>query len=150
MKESQIKTTLTNITSVETTEIYARPNDFDRAGHINNSVILEYMESGRLDWLDRHGLHRGKNIFPVVTRINIGYHTEILSRKVIVKTWLEELETSKTYRVKLHQTTETTVGNTNRNATTAVVEIAFIDKNKRRPCTLSDFLEESLEYQLNH
>jgi acyl-CoA thioesterase FadM len=36
-----------------------RPNDLDSLGHVNNAIVLEYLEAGRWSWFARNCLRRG-------------------------------------------------------------------------------------------
>ncbi|HEX8201430.1 MAG TPA: acyl-CoA thioesterase [Isosphaeraceae bacterium] len=39
-----------------TLEIIVRPTEIDVNGHVNNAKYVEYLEWGREDWYERHGL----------------------------------------------------------------------------------------------
>ncbi|MCA9706072.1 MAG: acyl-CoA thioesterase [Myxococcales bacterium] len=69
--------------------LMVRPNDFDRLGHVNNAVALEYLEAGRLHWARHHSLVLGR-IAAVVSRAEIDYLRPIEGSQVEVHTRLED------------------------------------------------------------
>ncbi len=120
-----------------------RPNDLDRLGHVNNATVLEYLEAGRWDWLERHGLRHASEVLPVVLRIEVDYRREIRPQEVRVRTRLElpddvSLEEDDTYRVSFRQRIFIEAGE--QLAVEAKLQVAFIDGQERSLRTLQDFL----------
>lgn len=119
-----------------------RPNDLDSVGHVNNAVVLEYLEAGRWAWLERLGLPRRGRVVLVVARIEIDYRREIFAPEVVVTTRLDgarELLDSASSRFKcvLHQTVEV---EPDTPAAEADVSVAFIDVETRTIRSLRDYL----------
>jgi acyl-CoA thioesterase FadM len=69
--------------------LQVRPNDLDVLGHVNNAVVLEYLEAGRWDWLAGQGIARGGDITAVVARAEVDYRGEIPFGPIEVRTVLE-------------------------------------------------------------
>lgn len=127
-----------------TLKLQVRPNDLDSLGHVNNATVLEYLEAGRWAWLDRHLLRRGQQILPVVSRIEIDYHREILPVEIAVTTELEQPEDKFTcYKVFFNQSVETGQENKLIVAAKARIKVAFIDRVERCLRSLQDFLDEN-------
>ncbi|MEU4986134.1 acyl-CoA thioesterase [Streptomyces sp. NPDC021969] len=57
-----------------TCEVALRPNDFDWAGHLNNSVYPQLLETGRWEWGLAHGVDlRHSPLVAVVLRLQLDY-----------------------------------------------------------------------------
>ncbi|MDG9722595.1 acyl-CoA thioesterase [Streptomyces sp. DH41] len=57
-----------------TCEVALRPNDFDWAGHLNNSVYAQLLETGRWEWGLAHGVDlRHSPLVAVVLRLQLDY-----------------------------------------------------------------------------
>ncbi|HEV2345910.1 MAG TPA: acyl-CoA thioesterase [Actinocrinis sp.] len=69
--------------------LQVRPNDLDVLGHVNNAVVLEYLEAGRWDWLAGQGITRGGGVTAVVARAEVDYRGEIPFGPIEVRTVLE-------------------------------------------------------------
>lgn len=123
--------------------IAVRPNDLDSLGHVNNATVLEYLEAGRWAWLQHHQLHGKNNIIPVVARIEINYHKEILMGDAIVKTELEEHENSSYYRAFFHQYVEIIKEGQPAIAVDAHIKVGFIDSVTRKLRTIQEFVESN-------
>ncbi|MGC5346460.1 acyl-CoA thioesterase [Streptomyces sp. AM 4-1-1] len=64
----------TPLDAVHTCEVALRPNDFDWAGHLNNSVHLQILESGRWEWgLALGGDLRDSSLVAVVLQLQLDY-----------------------------------------------------------------------------
>ncbi|MBW4612599.1 MAG: acyl-CoA thioesterase [Desmonostoc vinosum HA7617-LM4] len=126
-------------------KLQVRPNDLDSLGHVNNAIVLEYLEAGRWSWLERHNLARGKRIIPVVARIEINYSREILPGEVNIITKLMDVEENYHYQVIFHQFVETCQDGIVKVAADARVKVAFIDSVERTLRTLQDFLDENTQ-----
>jgi acyl-CoA thioesterase FadM len=51
-----------------------RPNDFDWAGHLNNSVYVQLLETGRWEWGIAHGVDaRQDSLVAVVLQLHLDY-----------------------------------------------------------------------------
>ena len=125
-----------------------RPNDLDSLGHVNNAIVLEYLEAGRWAWLAHHGLRRTGRVVPVVSRIEVDYRREILPPEVVVTTVLEADEAfldpeAVSYRAVFHQTV--VPAGEDRLAAEALVKVAFIDVATRSLRTIQDFLRQTFE-----
>ncbi|MEU3980911.1 acyl-CoA thioesterase [Streptomyces sp. NPDC026672] len=121
-----------------------RPNDLDALGHVNNAVVLEYLETGRRHWLARLGGAPAAGTVAVVARIEVDYRAEIPYGTVEVVTALEAPtaeevdEDSLTFRALLRQRVH--LPGTACAAVDALVTVAFLDTRQRRPVTLQDYL----------
>jgi acyl-CoA thioesterase FadM len=125
-----------------------RPNDLDSLGHVNNAIVLEYLEAGRWAWLAHHRLKRTGRVLPVVSRLEIDYRREILPPEVVVATRLEVDEAfldpeAMSYRAIFHQTV--IAAGAAEPAAEAIVKVAFIDAAARSLRTIQDFLQQTLE-----
>ncbi|MET9443626.1 acyl-CoA thioesterase [Streptomyces sp. NPDC006610] len=57
-----------------TCEVALRPNDFDWAGHLNNSVYPQLLETGRWEWGLAHGVDaREDTVVAVVLQLQLDY-----------------------------------------------------------------------------
>ncbi|GAA1953617.1 thioesterase family protein [Kitasatospora viridis] len=124
-----------------------RPNDLDVLGHVNNSVALEYLESGRWHWLEEQGLVPNGETIAVVARTEIDYRAEIPRGTVEVATALvspdaEEFEEDGVnYRARFRQ--RVFLPGRAGPAVEALVTVAFLDAGKRSLTTLQEFVEAS-------
>ena len=48
--------------------VSVRPSDFDVLGHVNNAVVLEFLEMGRAHWLAENNLAVNGCVVAVVAR----------------------------------------------------------------------------------
>lgn len=121
-----------------------RPNDLDALGHVNNAVVLEYLETARRHWLARLGEAPATGTVAVVARIEIDYRAEIPYGTVEVTTALqaptaeETDEDDLTFRALLRQRVH--LPGRAGAAVDALVTVAFLDTEQRRPVTLQDYL----------
>jgi acyl-CoA thioester hydrolase len=128
--------------------IPVRPNDLDALGHVNNAVVVEYLEAGRWDWLGRQGLTHGDGIIAVVARTEVDYLAEISRGEVEVRTRLEsptarELDDDTlTFRARFRQRVYRPGMDT--PAVDALVTVAFLDAAQRCLVSLQDFLTASV------
>lgn len=132
--------------------LHVRPADLDGVGHVNNSVVLQYLEAGRWAWMDHHQLRRAEPVVPVVSRIDVHYLREIPYGELDVATTMvhhAEAEVSDvidledlTYRATFRQ--EVVLAQGGGVAARADVSVAFIDKETRRLCTVQDFMRASV------
>jgi len=124
-----------------------RPADLDGLGHVNNAVVLQYLEAGRWAWMDQHRLRRADPVVPVVSRIEVDYLREIpygaldVSTSMLAEDALVDLDDI-SYRAKFRQ--EVILGSDGTVAARADVAVAFIDKETRRLCTVQDFMRASV------
>jgi YbgC/YbaW family acyl-CoA thioester hydrolase len=121
-------------------KIQVRPNDLDSSGHVNNAVVLEYLEAGRWSWLKHHSLAGGKKIIPVVTWIEVNYNREILFGELTVSTKLKESDTPLYYQVVFEQLIEFSTNSSTTIAVQALVKVAFIDSVERTVRSVQDFM----------
>lgn len=67
-------TTGTPLDLVHTCEVALRPNDFDWAGHLNNSVYVQLLETGRWEWGLACGVDlRESPLVAVVLQLHLDY-----------------------------------------------------------------------------
>lgn len=122
-----------------------RPNDLDALGHVNNAVALEYLETGRWDWLGRQGLVHGDRLVAVVARIEVDYLAEIPRGAVEVRTLLESPTAAQlddgdvTFRARFRQRLH--LPQSDRLAVDALVTVAFLDAAQRCLVSMQDFLD---------
>ncbi|GAB2445904.1 acyl-CoA thioesterase [Streptomyces incanus] len=61
-----------------TCEVALRPNDFDWAGHLNNSVYVQLLETGRWEWgIACGGDPREGELVAVVLQLRLDYLTAV-------------------------------------------------------------------------
>ncbi len=126
-----------------TLRLTIRPNDFDSLGHVNNAVVLEYLEAGRWQWFEQHGVQRWRSgpIVPVVARVEVDYRQELVGREVTVHTELLTDPAQLSYRAAFRQSVELQRGESSVTAVEARVEAAFIAVADRGLRSLQEFLE---------
>lgn len=132
------------------TQVLVRPNDIDGLGHVNNAVVLEYLDVGRWAWLAHNAFPKPSRIAPVVARIEIDYRREILRGEVMVTTILEDPEdlfshSYERFKCVFRQTVSYTRESASVMAVEARVYMAFVNLKERRICSLQDFLKQSAE-----
>lgn len=67
-------TTVTPPVLEHTCEVALRPNDFDWAGHLNNSVYVQLLETGRWEWGLAHGVDaREDSVVAMVLQLQLDY-----------------------------------------------------------------------------
>lgn len=123
--------------------LVTRPNDFDRLGHVNHAVVLEYLETARVRWLTSLGLKPAGRILAVVMRVEADYRREIFAGDLLVRTQLVKGAEEMSYRARFHQTVEIGEGDAAGPAVDAYIDVAFIEAASRNLCTFQDFLEAS-------
>lgn len=117
--------------------IQVRPNDLDRLGHVNNAVILEYLEVGRWEWLQGIFLSLSGNdsILPVVTRSEINYRKEMNHKEYVVATKLNNIGSYSTwFDQSIHDLTNPEIIYAD-----AKIQVGFIDSNSRTLASSEDF-----------
>jgi len=124
-------------------KLQVRPNDLDSLGHVNNATVLEYLETGRWDWLKHHNINIKQKIVPVVARIEVNYRREIILEDVIVNTKLEQANQSSLYQANFWQSIEVIKEGNSLVAVEARIQVVFIDSIERTLRTLQEFLKEA-------
>jgi acyl-CoA thioester hydrolase len=124
--------------------LHVRPNDLDVLGHVNNAVVLEYLEAGRWDWLAGQGIVLGGGVAAVVARAEVDYRGEIPFGPIEVRTVLqsptaEELDEGETayravFRQRIHRAQAAGP------AVEALITVACIDTERRSLVPLDEFL----------
>ncbi|WP_406205758.1 acyl-CoA thioesterase [Kitasatospora sp. NBC_01560] len=126
-----------------------RPNDLDALGHVNNAVVLEYLEAGRWAWLAAHGIDPDHRVIAVVARAEIDYRAEIPRGEIELRTRLDapgpaELEDADlVYRARFDQ--RLYLPGSTEPAAEAKITVAFLDAELRCLVTLHDFLASAKE-----
>jgi acyl-CoA thioester hydrolase len=75
------------------TPVQIRFNDVDQMGHVNNAVIMEYLDLGKDAFFSSHGVPPTKNDFTVmVVHYDVDFRAQIHSHdKIYVETGVEKL-----------------------------------------------------------
>ncbi|MBW4566272.1 MAG: acyl-CoA thioesterase [Mojavia pulchra JT2-VF2] len=123
--------------------LQVRPNDLDSLGHVNNATVLEYLETGRWDWLKHHNLQIKQKIVPVVARIEVNYRKVIILEDVIINTKLEAANKTSLYQANFWQSIEIFKEGNPLVAVEARIQLVFIDSTERTLRTLQEFLAAS-------
>ena len=124
--------------------LLVRPNDLDALGHVNNAVVLEYLEAGRADWLARRNMAASELVIAVVARIEVDYRREIHGGEIEVRTELVEPTDDAfeadgaTFLAEFRQWIHRP--DLDRPAVEAAVTVAFVDARRRRAVTLQNYL----------
>jgi YbgC/YbaW family acyl-CoA thioester hydrolase len=119
------------------TSLSVRPSDLDSVGHVNNSRVLDYLEQGRWEWLQLHGLRQHARVIPVVSRVEVDYRKEIFWGGIRIVTQRVQVEDA-TYKAMFDQ--RIYAGDATEPSVQAIVHVAFIDIRDRHLCTVDDFL----------
>jgi acyl-CoA thioesterase FadM len=127
------------------TVLQVRPNDLDSFGHVNNATALEYLETGRWDWIVQNGLCLKRQPTAVVARIEINYLKIIDTKYVEIRTALEkELDPAElNYKVVFLQSIYINHHAEPADRTLAInacVEVGFLDVGKQQRTTAQHFL----------
>lgn len=125
------------------TQIRIRPNDLDSLGHVNNSIVLEYFELGRWDWMDHFHLQQGAQIVPVVARIEVKYRKEIKPGFVKLVTTLEPCDPSFSYQANFEQILFQDLKGKETPVVQGRVKVAFLDATERTLSSLQSFLDDT-------
>jgi acyl-CoA thioester hydrolase/thioesterase-3 len=77
-------------------DIVVRSTEIDVNGHVNNAKYLEYLEWGREDWYEQHGLDyntlKAANIVTVVVHVSADYRREAVQNdRLTITSWLERV-----------------------------------------------------------
>ena len=82
---------------MHTTPIQIRFNDVDQMGHVNNAVIMEYLDLGKDAFFSGHGLSPTKSDFTVmVVHYDVDFKAQIhYHDKIQVETSIERFGTKK-------------------------------------------------------
>ena len=123
------------------TRFVTRPNDLDSLGHVNNAIVLEYLEAGRWDWFARNGLRRAGDVTPVVARAEVDYRQEIFPGELTITTQLLTDREALAYRATFQQTIAIQQRGIEVIAIEARIDTAFLEMATRRLCALQDFFE---------
>ncbi|PAZ17401.1 hypothetical protein CLM62_02465 [Streptomyces sp. SA15] len=113
-----------------TCEVALRPNDFDWAGHLNNSVYVQLLETGRWEWGLAHGVDlRDSSLVAVVLQLRLDYLQAVDWNPVgrlLVRTSLAERSA---YSFTLAQDIEHPDGTA---AARGKVRLALVDRHTKR------------------
>lgn len=120
-------------------QLRVRPNDLDSLGHVNNAVVLEYLEAARWAWQEAQRLARGGPVTPVVARIEVDYRREIRAEDLMIFAEIAEMGF---YSVVFRQWIEVQRDGRPSVAVEARVQVALIDK-EGRPQPVEDYLESA-------
>ncbi|MBC3843192.1 4'-phosphopantetheinyl transferase superfamily protein [Streptacidiphilus sp. 4-A2] len=110
-------------------EVALRPNDFDWAGHLNNSVYPQLLETGRWEWGLANGVDvRNSHLIAVVVQLQLDYLIPVLwdpVGRVAVRTRVAD---QSPYSFTLAQDVERTDGTTARGR----VKLSLIDRDTQQ------------------
>lgn len=133
-----------------TLSLRVRPNDLDALGHVNNAVVLEYLEAGRWDWLAGQGGVRGGGVAAVVARAEVDYRGELPLGQIEVRTVLvspsaEDLAQGAAvyravFRQRIRRADAADSAVKERWAIEALITVACIDTERRCLVPLDEFL----------
>ena len=125
------------------TTVVVRPNDFDQLGHVNNSVVLEYLECGRIDWARRQQNLGDPNVVAVVSRVEINYMQAIVQPTVCVHTHLEdEFDLEETnFKIGFRQHITSSEDNNAPALIKARIEVALLDRQTGLLTSIQDYLQ---------
>ena len=122
---------------MHTTPIQIRFNDIDQMGHVNNAVIMEYLDLGKDAFFSSHGLSPTKSDFTVMVvhydvdfRAQIHYHDHIH-----VETEIEKLGNKSLTMMQRVVNTETN---------TVCVECRTVMAGYRRSTTSSEVIPDEV------
>jgi thioesterase-3 len=78
-------------------QLTVRSTEIDVNGHVNNAKYLEYLEWGREDWYEQHGLDyqtlKNMNIVTVVVHVSADYRREsVQNDQLRVRSFLKEVK----------------------------------------------------------
>ncbi|MFF8595293.1 acyl-CoA thioesterase [Streptomyces sp. NPDC015220] len=126
---------------VHVSEVALRPNDFDWAGHLNNSVYVQLLETGRWEWGLACGVDlRDSRLVAVVLQLRLDYLRAVdwdPVGRLAVRTSLAERSP---FSFTLAQDVERTDGTV---VATGRVRLGLVDRDTKRvhPADLEAMLE---------
>ncbi|MEU3183385.1 acyl-CoA thioesterase [Streptomyces sp. NPDC006923] len=129
-------------------DLPVRPDDLDALGHVNNAVVLAYLEAGRRHWLESRGAVDAAGAVAVVSRAEVDYLAEIAYGAVEVRTVLHTPsaadfdEDDVTFRAVFRQSVHRP--GAPGPAVEALVTVAFLDAGQRHLIPLQDYLSAVL------
>ena len=96
---------------MHTTQIQIRFNDVDQMGHVNNAVIMEYLDLGKDAFFSGHGLSPTKSDFTVmVVHYDVDFKAQIhYHARIQVETEIEKLGNKSLTMMQRVVNTETNV-----------------------------------------
>jgi acyl-CoA thioester hydrolase len=116
------------------TKHHIRPSDLDSLGHVNNAVVLELFELGRMMWSNENAIELNSTVIPVVTKISLEYNQEVFVQPVEI---LTELVKEGFYELKFSQEISTNICGEKIVCQRGSVHVTLINKTIRRPVRLS-------------
>ncbi|MFD4606925.1 MULTISPECIES: acyl-CoA thioesterase [unclassified Streptomyces] len=123
-------TTVTPRVLEHTCEVALRPNDFDWAGHLNNSVYVQLLETGRWEWGLAHGVDaREDSVVAMVLQLQLDYVQSVdwdPVGRLVVRTSLAE---QSAYSFTLAQDVERPDGTV---VARGRVRLGLVDRHTRR------------------
>jgi YbgC/YbaW family acyl-CoA thioester hydrolase len=120
-----------------------RPSDLDSFGHVNNARVLEYCEFGRWHWVEERFLMGSHEVVPVVSNYAVTYNSEIFIGPLLVKTTLIR---SQRYSVMFEHAIFRPSDDPTRPAVVANATVCFLDRTKRRPVRVRDYMAHCAEH----
>ena len=122
---------------MHTTPIQIRFNDVDQMGHVNNAVIMEYLDLGKDAFFSGHGLSPTKSDFTVmVVHYDVDFKAQIhYHDKIQVETSIERFGTKSLTMLQRVVNTETNV---------VCVECRTVMAGYRRSTTSSDVIPDEV------
>lgn len=122
---------------MHTTPIQIRFNDVDQMGHVNNAVIMEYLDLGKDAFFSSHGLSPIKSDFTVmVVHYDVDFKAQIhYHDRIQVETEIEKLGNKSLTMMQRVVNTETNV---------VCVECRTVMAGYRRSTTSSDVIPDEV------
>lgn len=118
-----------------------RPSDLDSFGHVNNARVLEYCEFGRWHWVEERFSVASMLVVPVVSNYSVNYHAELFIGPIHVVTTLVR---SQRYSVAFEHAVSRIAAEDERPAVVATATVCFLDRAKRRPVRVQEYVEQCL------
>lgn len=110
--------------------LQVRRNDLDSQAHVNHATVLEYLETGRHDWMRKNQVQLVPGVMAIVARVEVNYLRAISCDTVRVETSLqEELHADElNYKVTFRQvvTLDKSSAAAGLTAVEAIIQVGFV------------------------
>jgi acyl-CoA thioester hydrolase len=121
-----------------------RPRDIDGNQHVNNAVIVEYLEIGRAAWFEKTCPRSTHDILVFLARIEVNYLREVRRGAVMtLTTRLLEVPSESSYRATFQQVLEVMMndGGEPQVAVDARFEAVFVGAEDRALRRFEEYLQ---------